>query len=254
MTISYQLYSSRKFGPLPRTLSMLSEAGYGAVEGFGGLYGTEDEAGRFRAQLDAAELAMPTGHFGLDLVEGDPDSAVAIARALGAEAVYVPFLMPDARPADAEGWRAFGQRLAEAGKPVRDAGMRFGWHNHDFELRALPDGSIPMDLILEADGIDWEMDVAWVVKGGADPADWIDRYGDRIRAVHVKDIAPAGEKADEDGWADPGTGTMDWDGLAARLAKLDVAHWVMEHDNPSDDARFARAGIAAARRIGGMPA
>ena len=253
MTISYQLYSSRKFGPLPRTLRMLADAGYGAVEGHGALYRSEDEAKSLRLQLDDAGLAMPTGHFPLDLVEGDPDRAIAMARALGIGTVYVPFLMPGARPSDAEGWRALAVRLAEAGKPLRDAGLGYGWHNHDFELRPTPDGAVPMELILEAGDLDWEMDVAWVVRGGADPMDWIDRFGPRIRAVHVKDIAPEGEKADEDGWADPGTGTMDWAALAARLSQLDVAHWVMEHDNPSDDARFARAAMGAARRIEGMP-
>ena len=35
---SYQLYSSRNYGPLPATLKMLAEVGYKDTEGFGGLY------------------------------------------------------------------------------------------------------------------------------------------------------------------------------------------------------------------------
>ena len=64
-----------------------------------------------------------------------------------------------------------------------------------------------------APGIGWEMDVAWVIRGGADPLKWIAEYGPRITAVHVKDIAPAGQNANEDGWADVGHGTVDWAGL-----------------------------------------
>ncbi len=48
------------------------------------------------------------------------------------------------------------------------------------------------------------MDVAWVVRGGADPLDWLGRYKGRVTAAHVKDIAPKGENAAEDGgptWA-----------------------------------------------------
>ena len=41
--ISYQLYSSRNFGPLSKTLSMLSEAGYQYVEGYGGIF--DDHSG-----------------------------------------------------------------------------------------------------------------------------------------------------------------------------------------------------------------
>ena len=44
--------------------------------------------------------------------------------------------------------------------------------------------------------------MAWIVRGGADPFEWIKRYADRIASVHIKDIAPAGECEDEDGWAD----------------------------------------------------
>ena len=79
------------------------------------------------------------------------------------------------------------------------------------------------------------MDVAWVIRGGADPLKWIADYGQRINAVHVKDIAPAGENADEDGWADVGHGTVDWRGLIKTLKeKTPAKFYVMEHDNPSD--------------------
>ena len=67
--------------------------------------------------------------------------------------------------------------------------------------------------------LEWEMDVAWVIRGGADPLAWIEKYKDRITAAHVKDIAPAGENTDEDGWADVGHGTVDWKAIMAALRK-----------------------------------
>ncbi len=57
---------------------------------------------------------------------------------------------------------------------------------------------------------------------------------------HVKDLAPAGECLDEDGWADPGYGTMGWKDLSGRLRKAGVKYFVAEHDKPNDVARFAR--------------
>jgi sugar phosphate isomerase/epimerase len=90
------------------------------------------------------------------------------------------------------------------------------------------------------------MDVAWVVRGGQDPLAWIKKYGSRINAVHVKDIAPAGEALNEDGWADVGHGTMDWQALATAIkAGTNARYWVMEHDNPSDVDRFASRSLAA---------
>ncbi len=248
---NYQLYSSRDHGPLSKTLAMLAKAGYAGVEGYGALFSDLDEAGldRLRADLDANGLAMPTVHFGLDLIEGDPARATAIAGALGIRTIYCPFLAPEDRPTDADGWVAFGRRLNRAGGPILDAGIGFGWHNHDFEFAPLADGSLPAEhLFGSAATLEWEADIAWVARGGADPFAWIDNYGSRITAVHVKDIAAPGENADEDGWADVGHGTLPWADLMERLRLTSARHFIMEHDKPSDDERFATRSLEAASK------
>ena len=131
-----------------------------------------------------------------------------------------PHIAADERPNDAAGWQAFGSGSAKVGEQCQEGGFEFAWHNHDFEFKALPDGSLPQKLMLDAaPGIGWEMDVAWVIRGGADPLKWIAEYGPRITAVHVKDIAPAGQNANEDGWADVGHGTVDWAGLIKAFAR-----------------------------------
>ncbi|TIU26306.1 MAG: sugar phosphate isomerase/epimerase, partial [Mesorhizobium sp.] len=153
------------------------------------------------------------------------------------------------RPGDAAGWRGFGERLAKVGEAAKKGGYGFAWHNHDFEFKALADGSLPQDHILSAaPDIGWEMDVAWVVRGGADPLPWIEKHGSRINAVHVKDMAKPGEGLDEDGWSDVGHGTIDWPGLIKALRAGSAAqYFVMEQDNPNDIERFARRSIAAAK-------
>lgn len=245
---SYQLYSSRNFPPLSDTLSMLAGAGYSAVEGYGMLYSDAAAVDAMAAGLAATGLRMPTAHFGLDQLEADPAGCVAIARRLGIARIYCPWVHPDQRPTTAQGWRDFGARLERAGAAIRAAGLGFGWHNHDFEFVPLPDGTLPMTALLEGGpALEWEMDVAWVIKGGADPAQWITAERGRITAAHVKDIAPKGENADEDGWADVGHGTVDWRALMATLRGAGVAHFIIEHDNPSDHARFARRSLASVK-------
>jgi sugar phosphate isomerase/epimerase len=245
---SYQLYSSRNFPPLSATLKMLGELGYKGVEGYGALYADQAKVDELAANLHDNGLIMPSGHFGLDMLEGEPKRVLDIAQALGIETIYCPHLAPDLRPDSASGWAAFGKRLQEAGKPFRDAGLGFGWHNHDFEFRALGDGCIPQDAIFEGGpDLEWEADLAWVIKGGADPFHWIGAFRDRITSVHIKDIAPQGQSKDEDGWADVGHGTVDWPKLWAALEQTNAKYFVMEHDNPSDDRRFAARSIAAAR-------
>lgn len=242
MTISFQLYSARNFQPWSEVLKLLANLGYKNVEGFGGVY---DDPKGFRALMDQNALAMPSGHFAMDMLENDFAAAKGIASDLGIETVICPFLMPDARPDDQAGWREFAHRLAAVGDKCADAGFTFAWHNHDFEFKALPDGTVPQEIILEhAPNIFWEMDVAWVVRGEADPFVWIERFGPRICAAHIKDIAPQGDCKDEDGWADVGEGVMKWGELLAALKRHGQTRlFVMEHDKPSDAERFARRSL-----------
>ena len=209
---------------------------------------TPGKVEELKAALGETGLAMPTGHFSMDLVRDRPAQAIEIARSLGITSVFVPAIGPDARPCDAAGWLAFGRELAEAGKPLQDAGFDFGWHNHDFEFADLGGDDLPLDLIFQgSESLHLEFDVAWAQVGGQDPLAWIRRYANRITAVHVKDIAPEGTATDEDGWADVGHGVMNWKSIMAALDATAAKYFVMEHDNPSDDRRFAERSIAAAR-------
>ena len=247
---SYQLYSSRNFPPLAKTLEMLAQTGYRAVEGFGGLYADPTGLTDLHAGLQACGLKMPSGHFGLGQVEDTPDWAIKVAQTLGMEQVIVPWIHPDERPTTGKGWHDLGARLQKAGGPIRDAGLKFGWHNHDFEFVKTADGAIPQTALFEGGpDLGWEMDVAWVVRGGADPLAWIADHKSRLIAAHVKDIAPKGENLAEDGWADLGYGVVDWAAILPALRKIGVTNFVMEHDNPTDHARFASRSLASAEKL-----
>ena len=245
---SYQLYSSRNFPPLSRTLVMLARLGYGEVEGYHALYVDAAKVAELAELLELTGLGMPTGHFGLEMIEEAPDRVIEIARLLGIGTVYCPALPPDVQPDTGVAWEILGHRLAAAGKPVRDAGLGFGWHNHDLEFIALKDGAIPLEAIFAgAPELEWQADIAWLARSGADPFHWIARFADRITAVHVKDIAPAGQNTGEDGWADVGYGTLDWPGLMTALRATKARHFVIEHDNPRDPERFAERSLTAAQ-------
>ncbi|MBS8225127.1 sugar phosphate isomerase/epimerase family protein [Vannielia litorea] len=249
MDISYQLYSSRDAGAWEDTLKLLSGLGYTQVEGFGGVYA---DPHAFKALLDENGLAMPSGHFfPLGSFEEDFEKSMTAAKVLEMERVFCPAPTDEYRNgADLGAWKQLANRLNEAGKRVQGAGLRFGWHNHHWEFMPLEDGTVPMQVILDlAPQIEWEMDVAWVVRGGADPLKWIADHKDRITTAHVKDIAPDGDCADEDGWADVGHGTMDWPALMAALKGAGVDLFVMEHDKPNDAKRFATRSIEAVKGL-----
>ncbi len=159
---------------------------------------------------------MASGHFSLDFLDGEVQKSLNIAKILGMDSIYCPHLAAEQRPTDGAGWLAFGKRLQEDEQALQGRRLRVRLAQPRFRVRearrtvrcrssasskARPD-------------ISWEADIAWVVRGGADPFAWIEKLGSRITSAHVKDIAPAGENKNEDGWADVGHGTLPW-------AKLD---------------------------------
>lgn len=244
--LSFQLYSARNYPSLPEFLGKLGKLGYTQVEGYGGLY--EDAAG-LAANLKNNGLTMPTGHFGPAQV-ADVSTTLKTAETLGMKKIYCPHIGPEGRSEDESKWLELAEMLAKAGETYTREGYGFGWHNHDFEFVPTSSGRTPMEIILEtAPDIEWECDVAWVVRGKADPVKWFERYGHRITAVHVKDIAPAGQNLDEDGWADVGHGVLGWDNLIGTVqAKTKAQYFVAEHDKPADAERFASRSIATAKK------
>jgi sugar phosphate isomerase/epimerase len=244
--VSFQLYSARNFQPWEPILAHLAQCGYREVEGFGGTYGTAgafyDEPEQFRILLDNHGLSMPTGHFfPIEMFEKEKKRVLHIAKTLGMRDLYCPFILPETRPKSGSGWKAWGKRLGEVAKWMRDEGYGFGWHNHDFEFVKLKDGSTPHERIFEGDAtLDWECDIAWVHKATNNPVKWIKAYGERITAVHIKDNAPKGENLDQHGQADVGAGTIKWPEVFAALKNTRCKNFIIEHDNPKDFKSFAK--------------
>lgn len=246
--IAFQLYTSRNFPPLESQLEGLAEMGYDGVEPFLPNYG--DDPALFRRQIDAAGLACFGFHLPYDGLIADPAKWIDIARTIGSTLLIPPYLAPEARPTDAEGWRAVGLNLAKAAEPVKAAGLRLAWHNHDFEYFPLPDGTRPIDHLLDAAGPDvgFEVDFAWVTRGGADPVAELERYAPRMTAIQIKDTQPLGATA-EGGWAPTGDGIVDWTALWPLFDKTPADHLVVEHDEPADWRLVAARSIAFARRF-----
>jgi sugar phosphate isomerase/epimerase len=246
--LSFQLYSARNFQPWEPIIEHIAACGYREVEGFGGAeYGAKgtvfENPEAFRALLDKHGLSMPTAHLmPLALFEKDMKRVLQIGKTLGVKNFYCPFVMPDERKNSAAYWKGFGKRLNEAAKAVREAGFGFGWHNHDFEFKKLPDGSMPIDRIFEGGStVDWEMDIGWTIVAKQNPVKWIKKYGERITAAHVKEIAKKGENLDEMGQTDLGKGIGKWPEIFKALRDhTRCVTFVIEHDNPKDYKSWAK--------------
>lgn len=244
---SFQLYTSRFFPPLSAQLPVLKDLGYEAVEPFMPLL---DEPEEFRRQIDGAGLKCSGFHAHYQDLVADPQRFVDLADMLGTDLIIPPWLAPQDRPTSAEGWKRIGEKLAGAADAISGSGKRIAWHNHDFEFVPLADGSMPLTHLFGASGdaVGLELDLAWVVRAGADPAQALRDHKERIWVLQPKDTAPLGTKA-EDGWTAPGKGILDWPGLWPLMRATGVDYLVVEHDNPADWVQLARDAIMHLKKM-----
>ena len=246
LPIAIQLYTLRDYGTLEEQLALASEVGYPAVE----LVGTHDRsAEEMSALLGEYGLKAPTAHIGIGTLRDNLDSVIDFAKDVGIETVVMPWLPAEERPEAAEGWRELGQELSGIGARLQEEGLQLAYHNHDFEMREI-DGRLALDWLLEAaepGQLMWQADVAWVTRGGQDPAELLRRYAGRVASIHAKDLAPEGENEDQGGWADVGYGTLDWDGVLAAAAQAGADWYIIEHDQPADHPQTVNRGIETLR-------
>jgi sugar phosphate isomerase/epimerase len=188
--ISFQLYSFRNFPPLSDTPKMVSELRFMAVEYYSGMMSDSLDSAALKIAPDKNNLIMPTYHIGLDQIQESPNSIISLARELGVENIYVPAVPESEKNQSSAGWTALGNALEVAAKPLLDAKLQVGWHNHPFEFATTDSNELPLDLILgAAKSLTWELDIVWAVIGDQDAMATINKSAERLSAAHIKDLA-----------------------------------------------------------------
>jgi sugar phosphate isomerase/epimerase len=247
--LGVQLYTLRHAGaPLEQLLAEVAAAGYQGVE----TVGTQGaDPVRLRDALGAAGLTLASAHVPLAELRADPARMASTYRAAGSPMLVVPFLAPPDRPHDLAGWAALGRELDDLGERLADAGLALAYHHHDFEL-ARHDGRDGLTAMLDAadaQRLALELDSGWLAAVGEDPTAWIDRWGERVARVHLKDLLPG---AGPPTWADVGDGVLDLPGVVASARAQRVPWLLVEHDAPADPLATMRRSATAARLALGL--
>ena len=182
--LSVQLYSVRT--PLAAdfagTLSRLRDIGFTRVEPFGML----DHAAELKAGLADNGFSAPTTHQSLDDV--DLGRVFATAAGLGIGTVIQPVTRPEQWTSRQDVERV-ATLLNTAAAKAAEHGVRVGYHNHDWELRLLLDGTTSLEVLAELvdPAVVLEVDTYWAYVGGADVPALLERLGERVVALHIKD-------------------------------------------------------------------
>ncbi|MDQ6873344.1 MAG: sugar phosphate isomerase/epimerase [Gemmatimonadota bacterium] len=227
--IGLQLYSVRDLmkADMPGTLSRVAEIGYKEVE-FAGYFGRTPR--EVHELLEKYHLSSPSTHLPYDSFQ-NWQKVLDDSKVIGHKWVTLPWIPEEKRRTVAD-WKAIAAQFNQVGAQARKSGLRFAYHNHDFELKPV-DGVRPLDILLsETDPkfVDFEMDIYWVIFGGGDPFDFFKRYPHRFALAHVKDSSGAPDNK----MVDVGQGKIDFRSIFAQSEKAGFKHYFVEHDQPAD--------------------
>jgi sugar phosphate isomerase/epimerase len=206
--VGIQLYSVRddmKKDPLA-TLKLVAKAGYKVVEHanyvdrkFYG-YAAKD----FKKVLDDLGLSMPSGHTVMgkqhwdDTKKDFTDSwkyTIEDAAVVGQQFVISPWLDESLRRT-LDDLKRYMEVFNKSGELCKKSGMKFGYHNHDFEFSQKFGEVSVYDAILsntDPNLVMQQLDIGNLYNGGVKALDVAKKWPGRFQSMHVKDEIPAKE-------------------------------------------------------------
>ena len=218
------------------TLKMVAEDGYAYVEAAGYKEGKfyNMTPADFKSFLNTIELKPVSTHQGTVTLE-NVDQIIADVKAAGFEYFVIPVppmgmftFNLESKTMGMNGTvEELSKILTTLGEKCDAAGLKLLYHNHDFEFKKNTDGIIPIEYLLENTDpklVNFQMDLFWVTKAGADPVAYFNKYPGRFKLWHVKDMDSEGR------FAPVGEGSIDFKRILAEKEKSGMEYYFVEQD------------------------
>ena len=230
---------------VPSTLDKIKLLGISDIE-FSNLFGKT--ATELRILID--ERAISCSSFGVsyrDLVDNTAEVAQK-AKILGAEYVRVAgiphkgvFTLQEAQSA-VDDFNKVGKLLQE------QYGLTFVYHNHGFEFQPYKEGTLYDFIVNKTDPkyVSFELDVLWAFFPGFDPAQLLNKYGNRFKLIHLKDLRK-GVQGDMSGGTSAentvvlGTGQLDIPSIIVSGKKAGIQHYYIEDESSNVDVQVPKS-------------
>ena len=247
--LAAQLYTVRDYtrtaAGFAEALDKISKIGYRAVQvsGVAAMAGDTPEvsAADAKQMLGDAGLACIATHRSWDDLRDRTVQEIEFHQTLGCNVTAIGSLPREYQELGASGYGAFVRDAVPVIARLKDAGIRFGYHNHAFEFaRAEGSAKTLYETFVEQGGPDFylEIDVYWAAHAGLNPERLIAQCRGRVPVIHVKDKEMAGHEAV---MAPVGEGNLDWEHLLPACAAAGVEWYAVEQDdcrrNPFDCLR-----------------
>lgn len=218
------------------TIAAVAKAGYTGIEaagyGDGKFYGLTPT--EFKKEINAVGMQVLSSHAGQSLAENVDktdweaiwkwwDTAIAAHKAAGMKYIVTAWMPTPKTLADL---KVYCDYYNKVGEKCNAAGLKFGYHNHDFEYNKI-EGETMLDFMLkntDPKKVFFQMDVYWTVMGRKAPVDYFNQYPGRFEVLHIKDDKELGE-----------SGMVGFDAIFKNAAKAGAKYMVVEVEKYNHD-------------------
>jgi sugar phosphate isomerase/epimerase len=224
--IGVQAYSVRDAlkADFSGSMKKIGDMGYSYIEAYdltldGKLFGMAPA--EYKKIVEDNGIELISSHCSYFNKEQAP-KVVEASQEAGLKYLIVPWLNDEYR----SDYLKVSNTLNEVGEQFKDAGIKFGYHNHAFEFEKVGD-KYALEVMLEntdPELVTFELDLYWVVNAGADPVAMINKYPGRFSMYHVKDANKALEQTTV------GSGIIDFQALLAAKEKAGMEYYFVEDE------------------------
>ena len=233
---------------VPGSLKMVSDIGFKYLEmasyGNGKFYGYLPDD--FKKIVTDLGMEIISSHAGVNPNGITTDEAKKMAEdhaKVGAKYCMQPFVDDKDRKSIA-GYQKMVAEWNKVGKIMKENGVQFGYHNHNFEFGPL-EGKVPyFDIFLaemDKDLMTMELDLFWATKAGINPVDLFKKYPGRFQLFHMKDMytkeAPF-FKTESIDFAPVGDGVINFKEILAAKNIAGMKYMFVEQDRTRDGKPF----------------
>jgi len=185
------------------------------------------------------------------------EDCVLLARDHGFRYIVFNYLSPEER-LGLDFYRSLAEKLNAAARKADAAGLRFCYHNHDFEFQPKPGGR-PIDVLLkhlDQKLIGLEVDVFWVSMAGVNAAEFLRDHANWIELVHLKDRAKGTPvhydiaTVSNETYRELGSGDLPLRDILEAASHTNAKHIFVEQDFSKDPIASLRQSYAFLRKSG----
>ncbi len=221
------------------TLKKVAAIGYQVVEFYSPYYAwTLDQAKDTKKLMDDLGIVCHSTHNNLPSFQpANLQKTIDLNQAIGGKYVV---LASSSQTKDPDYWKKLGlETLTPAADTLRKAGLRAGYHNHQYEfVPTNNNGPRAVEILAANTPKDFmmQLDVGTCVEMGNDPVAWVNANPGRINSMHLKDWNK------ERGYRVLfGEGAVQWKPLLAAAEKTGGVEYLLIEQEGSDYSEFETA-------------